>query len=132
MMSVELTLLGWTALLGFVQIMIAAGAVSRIKGMEWAAGPRDDSGSPPTGVAGRLKRAQANFFETFPLFAALVLIAHVAGREGTATHWASHLFFWARLVYVPLYALAVPYLRTVAWGVAVLGLAIDLVVVLGG
>ncbi|MEO7935944.1 MAG: MAPEG family protein, partial [Dokdonella sp.] len=40
----------------------------------------------------------------------------------------AQLYFWARLAYLPTYAAGIPYLRTVIWGVAIVGLAM----VLGG
>jgi uncharacterized MAPEG superfamily protein len=46
----------------------------------------------------------------------------VAGREGTATLWGAGIYLAARVVYVPLYAFGVPYLRSLAWGVSLGGL----------
>ena len=38
----------------------------------------------------------------------------------------AHLFFWARLAYVPLYAAGIPVARTVAFAVATLGIVLIL------
>ena len=62
-----------------------------------------------------MERAFANYMQTFPFFAAAVLIAHVAQRHSWLTVTGAHLFFWARLVYVPLYAAGTPVVRTVAF-----------------
>jgi len=72
-MTVELTLLAWTALLGLAQILIAGAAKRRVDGAAWALGSRDIQ--PPTypAIAQRLQRAQDNLFETLPLFAIAVL-----------------------------------------------------------
>ena len=78
-------------------------------------------------VAGRLDRAQRNFLETFPLFAAAVLIAHVAGRHSWMTEWGAQLYFWGRVVYLPLYAAGVPWVRSAVWVVAALGIVLVLV-----
>ncbi|MFW8695871.1 MAPEG family protein, partial [Mesorhizobium japonicum] len=51
-----------------------------------------------------------------------VLIAHVAGAHGVLTAWGTALYFWARVVYVPLYALGVPYVRSLVWLVSLAGL----------
>jgi uncharacterized MAPEG superfamily protein len=75
-----------------------------------------------TGVAGRLDRALRNFVETFPLFAAAVLMAHVAGTHSWMTEWGAQLYFWARVAYLALYAAGVFLLRSLAWNVAVLGI----------
>ena len=76
-----------------------------------------------TGVAGRLERALRNFVETFPLFAAAVLIAHVANTHGWMTEWGVQLYFGARVAYLVLYAAGVFLLRSLVWNVATLGIA---------
>ena len=67
-------------------------------------------------------RAQANLFETLPIFAAAVIMAHIAGKDGPLTFLGTHLYFFARVIYVPLYAFGVPYIRTLVWLVAAGGL----------
>ena len=56
------------------------------------------------------------------LFIGAVLIAHVIGVQDPLTLWGAALYFWARVVYVPLYAFGVPYLRTVVFLVSLVGL----------
>lgn len=129
-MNLELTCLGWTVVLALVQIFLPAILRTRETGAAYNAGPRDEPGPPVGRVTGRLQRAQKNLFETLPLFAALVLIAHVAGREGGATRLGALLYFWARVVYVPLYGFGVPYLRSLAYVVSVVGLVLYLVAIL--
>ena len=79
-----------------------------------------------------MQRAQANLFETLPLFIAAVLIAHVAGREGALTLWGCWMYLIARIVYVPLYAFGIPVVRTLVWMVGTVGLVLVLIAVLGG
>jgi uncharacterized MAPEG superfamily protein len=67
-----------------------------------------------------------NFMETFPLFAAAVLMAHVAGRHSWMTEWGAQLYFWARLVYLGLYAAGVFLVRSLVWNLAVLGMVLIL------
>ena len=67
---------------------------------------------PLAGTAGRLDRAMRNFLETFPLFAAAVLIAALAGRHNWMTEWGAVLYFAARVAYVPLYAYGVRIVRS--------------------
>ncbi|MCJ8141926.1 MAPEG family protein [Ancylobacter sp. A5.8] len=129
-MTTELTLLAWTLILAILQILLPAMFRNRETGTEFNVGPRDTE-RPPVGViTGRLRRAQANLFETLPLFASAVLIAHVAGREGALTLWGAWLYLGARVVYVPLYAFGVPYVRTLAWYVAMVGLVLILAALL--
>src|SRR5688572_5798481 len=98
--------------LGLVQIIAASHAASLQRGYRWTANPRDEPTPPLRGVAGRLDRALRNFLETFPLFAAAVLAAHVSDTHNALTEWGAWLYLWARLVYVPLYAVGVPLLRS--------------------
>lgn len=129
-MTTELMVLGWTLVLAVVQIFLHAGSRNRETGLKYNAGPRD-GGAPPEGpVTGRLRRAKENLYETMPLFAAAVLIAHVAGREGTTTLYAAWAYLIARIVYVPLYALGVPMVRSLVWGVSVLALLVYFGVIL--
>lgn len=129
-MTIELTMLALSVVLGLAQILAAAHASSRQRGYRWNAGPRDEVLPPLTGVAGRLKRAQRNFLETFPFFAALVLAAHLAGRHDWLTQWGAQLYFWARLVYVFLYAGGIPYIRSLVWNVATAGIILILIALL--
>lgn len=121
-MTSELTLLAWTLVLTLFQILLPATLRNHETGLAYNASPRDSDGPPVGVITGRLRRAQANLFETLPVFAAAVLIAHVAGREGSLTLWGAWLYFTARIIYLPLYAFGVPYLRSLVWLVSLLGL----------
>ena len=121
-MTPEFTFLTLTLILALVQIGAAGMARTAELGAKWNAGPRDEATPPPGRLAGRLMRAQANLFETLPLFAAAVIVAEVAGKTGTLTLWGAGLYFAARLVYLPLYALGVAYVRSLVWLVATAGL----------
>ncbi|CAN7212634.1 MAPEG family protein [Brevundimonas sp. LjRoot202] len=121
-MTPEFILLALTLILALVQIGAAAVARTAELGVKWNAGPRDVVSPPPGKVAGRLMRAQANLFETLPIFAAAVIMAHIAGKDGALTALGAHLYFFGRLVYLPLYAFGVPYVRSLAWLAAAAGL----------
>ena len=96
------------------------------RGYLWTAGSRDEAVPPLTGLAGRLERALRNFVETFPLFAAAVLIAHVTNTHSWMTEWGVQLYFGARVAYLALYAAGVFLLRSLVWNVATLGIAMVL------
>lgn len=121
-MTPEFIMLAFTLILALVQILAAAQASTMERGIAWNASPRDGESKPLGKVAGRLARAQANLLETVPLFAAAVIMAHIAGKDGTLTFLGTHLYFFGRLVYLPLYAFGVPYLRTLVWLVSAAGL----------
>lgn len=115
-------MLALSVVLGIVQIVVASHAASLQRGYRWTAGPRDGEVEPLRGVAGRLDRALRNFLETFPLFAAAVLAAHVSDAHGALTEWGARLYFWARVAYVPLYAAGIPLIRSLVWNVATVGI----------
>jgi len=122
----EFTLLAWSVVLGLVHA-VATGQFSVAQhGLRYGLSPRDEP-RPLTGIGARVQRAFANYMQTFPFFAAAVLMAHAAGRHGWLTVVGAQLYFWARLAYVPLYAAGVVGLRTVAFVVAVVGIVLILI-----
>ena len=128
-MNLEIRILAWTVVLGFVHIVAASHAASLQRGYRWTASARDHELAPLTGVAGRLDRALRNFSETFPLFAALLLAAQAIGRHSWLTEAGAILYFVARLAYLPLYVFGVPIVRSLVWNVAALGMALLLVAI---
>jgi uncharacterized MAPEG superfamily protein len=130
-MTVELTMLAWTLVLALVQVFLPIIGRTRQLGSKWNAGPRDEPLPPADPVTGRLERAQKNLYETLPLFVGAVLAAHAAGREGTLTALGVQLYFWARVAYVPLYALGIAYVRSLVWLVSLAGLVMILAALLG-
>ena len=122
-MKPELMLLAWSVLLAFVQMLVAVtGQVLQV-GLPALAGNRE--GLPPaTGWAGRAARAHRNMIENLVLFAALILIAAVAGKTGDMTLLGAQIFFWARLAYALVYLAGIPWLRTGVWTVSVVGVAL--------
>ena len=124
-MTIELSLLAWSVVLGLVHALATGQVATAQLGLKYNMGPRDE-GKQLTGVGARVQRAFANYMQTFPFFAAAVLVAHAAGRHSGLTVTGAYLYFWARLVYVPLYAAGVPVVRTLAFGVALLGIVLIL------
>jgi uncharacterized MAPEG superfamily protein len=125
-MTTELLMLALSVVLGFVHIIVSAIATTHQYGSKWNLSTRDDPMPPLHGIAGRLQRAQHNFLETFPLFAVAVLIADATNRHGWMAIWGSQLYFYARVLYLPLYAAGIPVVRTLVWTVATLGVAMVL------
>jgi uncharacterized MAPEG superfamily protein len=121
-MTVEMQMLVWSVLLGLVLILIATTATIGQRGLKWAASARDGTPIVLSGMAGRLDRASANFLETFVFFAALVLAGHVLQRHNATTALGAQIYFWARVIYIPVYALGIPYLRTLIWAASIVGI----------
>jgi len=115
---VEFQLLVAAVIIGFVYIFAAsaAGATGE-RNLRWLSGPRDED--LPVGVlAQRLRRAQANFFETFPLLVAALVGCAAAGKlGGPLTVYGVGTYVIARAIYLPLYAIGTP-LRSLVWGVS--------------
>lgn len=120
-MGIELKMLVWSMVLGLVQIALAAGMSTAQRGLGWAAGSRDEAAMPLTGIGGRLERTSRNFLETFPFFAIGVLMLTVLDKETAQTALGAQVYFWARLLYVPAYALGISYVRTAIWAAALVG-----------
>lgn len=125
-MTIELKMLALSVVLGLVQIALSSQSKSMVTGYRWTGGPRDEPRPPLTPIADRLERALTNFLETFPLFAAAVLVAHAAGRHDWMTEWGAVLYFAARVAYVPLYASGIFLVRSLVWNVAMLGIMLIL------
>jgi uncharacterized MAPEG superfamily protein len=120
-MSLDLKYLFFSVILTFVQMLIAVSAATLAVGLPQLAGNRE--GLPEaTGFGWRAKRAHLNMVENMVLFTALVLIAAVAGKANAATAMGALIFFWGRLIYAVIFLLGIPWLRTVAWTVSVIGM----------
>lgn len=124
-MATELTVLTLGCGLAFVHILAAAQVKTRQYGTKWNMGARDEDLPPPRPIVGRLARAQANFFETFPIFIAAVFLSMTVSpldRPDSQIALGAWLWLGGRVAYLPLYALGVPYLRTLAWVVSLVGI----------
>ena len=105
-----------------LHIAVQAIAVTLEFGSRWNAGPRDENLRPQGRIAGRAERALRNYLETFPAFGLLAVALAVAGRaDGWGTTGAM-LWIAARVVYLPLYLAGIPYVRSLVWIAAALGL----------
>lgn len=129
-MSIEMMSLFGAMVLGLVHLTAASFTFKAQVGNTYTVGPRDDD-KPRTGVAGRLDRAQRNFLETFAIFAAAVLMFHALGRSSS---WLSEagavVYLVGRILFLPLYAMGTPWLRTLSWNLATAGLAMVMAAVI--
>ncbi len=122
-MSTDLTMLAWSAVLSLVLAVPYTIGLVQLLGLPILAGSRENF---PTveGWIGRAKRAHMNLIENLLPFAALVLVAHVAGKADGTTALGAQLFFWARVVHAGVYIAGVAWVRTAAYAVGVVGMAI--------
>ena len=93
-------------------------------------GPRDTTRRELSPVSARLERAFKNYMETFAFFAAAVLIAHALNIHSALTVWGAALYFFARLAYVPVYALGISAIRTAIWALSMVGILMIVIALL--
>lgn len=122
-MSIELWCLFAAMVMALVHLSAASFTFKAQVGNRYTVGPRDED-LRPSGVAARLDRAQRNFMETFPVFAAAVLIVEHLDVAGGLSQWGVVIYIAGRILFLPLYAMGVPWLRTFSWNAATLGLVL--------
>jgi uncharacterized MAPEG superfamily protein len=78
----------------------------------------------------RAHRAFLNAVESFAPFAALVIVAQLAGKaDGMTAFWAM-AYFWLRLAHAIVYWLAIPFIRTILFVLSflcVVGLFVEVI-----
>ena len=126
-MPTELMLLGASIVLLMAHLLLQGQLATRERGLDWNAGARDAEQPPLGPLAGRAARASANFRETYPGFVALALGLAVTHRTGGLGAIGAATWFTARLAYIPLYLFGIPYIRSLAWLVSILGLLLMLI-----
>jgi uncharacterized MAPEG superfamily protein len=75
---------------------------------------------PPLGA--RAERAARNLAESLPFFLAAAILVIVLDAETPLALAGAAVFFVARIVYLLLYINAVPYVRSLVWSVAFIGI----------
>jgi uncharacterized MAPEG superfamily protein len=121
-MTIDLWMLA--AAVGLTWLLIVGSATPGIvKDLKWAAGNRDTPLEMAPWV-NRAHRTAQNMKENLPLFAILVLIAHVSGSANETSALGAEIFLGARLVHAGIYIAGVPYVRTLVWTVSVAGMMI--------
>ena len=128
-MPVELKILGYAALLQFVQFILMAIPVNLQLGVAYTGGNRDEQ-KQTTGVPGRLKRALENHNEGLILFTIAVLVVVLGNASSPLTVQCAWVYFWARVLYIPAYASGVFLIRSLIWSVGFVATAIMLIVAL--
>ena len=113
-MSNELSILGLYGLVVFVTILIQVLTAQAQVGLAMLVKPRDDM-PKLTGVAGRMERAQLNSIVAMALIAPAILILAHKGLSTSTTLLAAQIFLIARIAYVVVYAMGLPWARTLIW-----------------
>lgn len=122
-MTFEFYILFAATVLGLLHMAVASFTFKAQVGNRYSVGPRDQD-LRPTGMAGRMARAQSNFMETYAFFAVLIILVHLTGSAGAYSQWGASLYLGGRILFLPLYASDIPWLRTISWKIATFGLAL--------
>ncbi|HUI92061.1 MAG TPA: MAPEG family protein [Chitinivibrionales bacterium] len=126
-MTIELTLLVLSVILGIIHLIMASHFASFQFGYKWTAGNRDKIMPPLNGIAGRMERIASNYLETFPFFASVIIIAHLAGRHNSLIILGAYFYLCGRIAYAIIYAIGIPLLRSLIWNVATIGIFLIIV-----
>lgn len=120
-MTIELNLLLWSAAVALILAIVSVlGAMPEV-GLKTLAGNRENLPEIP-GWGGRARRAHRNMLESLVLFAILVLTAKSLGISTPQTALGAELFFWGRVAHAAIYITGLPWIRTAAWLVSVVGM----------
>lgn len=120
-MSIELTLLVWSAVLAFAYLGVQSTLYRLDYGLAHANSQRDNE-RPPNKWTVRGQRALSNFLETYAIFIALAVATELSGRSDGLTQWGAMIWSAARWLYLPAYFIDVPQLRSLIWSVSLIGL----------
>lgn len=122
-MTIDLWMLVAAVGLQWVLILAAAGPNMFAKGIVWAASARDeDVKADLPKWHPRVERASRNMQENLPLFAALVLVVHVAGEHDAMSALGAEIFVGARVAHALTYAAGIPWVRTLSWAISIAGM----------
>ena len=120
--SPEMQILFCAAVLGIVQLLLSVVFSLAGRGLPWGIGPRDE-GWPALGkIGGRVERAWKNFIETFPLFAAAILMVHALNMQTATSALGAQIYIWARVIYLPAYVINISGTRTLLWTASLVGI----------
>jgi uncharacterized MAPEG superfamily protein len=119
-MSVELTMLAYSAALLLVLVLIQATAGIRSVGLVPLANSRDGLPSAQ-GFHARALRCVDNHREGLAIFAPLVLVAALTHVSNGTTVLGAQLFFYSRVAHAVLYLAGAPMIRPLAWAVGLVG-----------
>ncbi len=128
--SIEIQMLCWAVILGLAQLITATTLATRDQGLTYNMSARDLPAPSVSPLAARMLRAFGNFKETFVFFAVAVLAVTLLGKANANSALGAQIYFWARLVYVPVYAAGIPVVRTLIWGASIAGLVMVLLAAL--
>ncbi|EPR14784.1 MULTISPECIES: MAPEG family protein [Sphingobium] len=114
-MKAELAPLVWVSI--FTALLWVPYVLNRmvVAGIGATVGNPSDPPAPLSPWARRLRAAHANAIENLVVFAALVLAAELSSISTPIIVAAGWLYLWSRILHAVIYALGIPWLRTIAF-----------------
>ncbi len=120
-MSIELQAVLGTSLILFLLLLMQGTLVPLNQGFGWGLGSRDAK-QDLTDMQGRASRTIANHIEGMMLFVPLVLVIELAELSSGLTAIGAGIYLAGRAAFAPIYLMGIAYLRSLAWGISVIGL----------
>jgi uncharacterized MAPEG superfamily protein len=122
-MTTDLKYLAFTAIL--TAALWIPYVVAQVKTNGFLAPPNyiDPTPRPLPSWGKRADRTYLNAVEVFAPFAALVIVAHLAGKANAMTAFWAMSFFWLRLAHAAVYLLGIPYVRTLVFTLGFVAIA---------
>ena len=118
----ELTCLELSAALWLVHVLVQATVGNVELPFGYLFTSRDKPAAATSLLFGRATRALANYVENLTPFVAVALALIVTQRTGGAGAVGATIWILARIAYLPIYVLGIIYVRTLVWGISIIGL----------
>lgn len=119
-MVIELIMLVWLIVLGFVYIFVIFIVVICECGMKWNVLVWDGDVKLFSVLVGCLQCVQVNFLEIFLFFVVVVIVVVVVGCSNDIMVLVVQVYFWVCVVYLLLYVVGVFYVCSLVWFVLLL------------
>src|SRR5271169_1819040 len=122
----ELTCLELSVALWLVHVLVQATVGNIELPFGYLFTSRDKPAAASGLLFGRATRALANYVENFTPFVAVALALMVTQRTGGAGAIGATIWILSRILYLPVYVFGIIYLRTIVWGISIIGLVMML------
>jgi uncharacterized MAPEG superfamily protein len=122
----ELTCLELSVALWLVHVLVQATVGNVELPFGYLFTSRDKPAAASGLLFGRATRALGNYVENLTPFVAVALALIVTQRTGGSGAFGATIWVLARMIYIPVYLFGVMYVRTLVWGISIVGLVMML------
>lgn len=120
-MNIEMQIVAASGALLLLLTLIQGTRNVLVLGLPTAAGNQHNI-EPWQGIHDRLNRAIKNLTEALAIFVPIAVAVQLVGLNNGTTALGAQIFIAARVIHVIVYTLGVPWIRTIAWFVGVVGI----------